>query len=49
MAVGPTRRPRLNTTLDKEACMDGVCRAREGAPSQCLQAHAGLTFEVIEA
>jgi len=32
-----------------EAGMDGVCRAREGAPSQYLQPHAGLIFEVIEA
>jgi hypothetical protein len=49
MAAGPTRLRRLNTTLDKEAGMDGACRAREGAPAQCLQAHAGLIFEVIEA
>ena len=49
MAAGPTRLPRLNTTLDKEAGMDGACRAWEGAPAHCLQAHAGLTFEVIEA
>jgi hypothetical protein len=49
MAGGPTRLRRLNTTLDKQAGMDGACRAREGAPAQCLQAHAGLIFEVIEA
>ena len=49
MAAGPTRLPCLNTTLDMEAGMDGACRAREGAPAQCLQAHAGLIFEVIEA
>jgi hypothetical protein len=49
MAAGPTRLPRLNTTLDMEAGIDGACRAREGAPGQCLQAHAGLIFEVIEA
>jgi hypothetical protein len=49
MAASPTRLPRLNTTLDMEACMDGACRAWEGAPAQCRQAHAGLIFEVIEA
>ena len=49
VAADPTRLPRLNTTLDKEAGMDGACRAREGAPAQCLQAHAGLIFELIEA
>ena len=49
MAAGPTRPPRLNTTLDKKAGIDGACRAREGAPAQCLQAHAVLFFEVIEA
>jgi len=49
MAAGPTRLPCLNTTLDMEAGMDGACRAREGAPAQCLPAHAGLIFEVIEA
>ena len=49
MAAGPTRLPRLNTTFDKEPGMDGTCCARKGASAQCLQAHAGLAFEVIEA
>ena len=34
MAAGPVCLPRLSSTLDEEAGMDGACRAREGAPGQ---------------
>jgi hypothetical protein len=48
MAAGPTRLPRLNTTLDMEAVSDGACQAREVAPAHGLQPHAKLASKAIE-